>query len=173
MSQRNSAGASARSSSGSGTPELKPGKALDLLTEKVEKWAGNYRKLGEPERWEPDFEAKFARDAADLASRSSASARRFVARDWVLAIVLWGMIAAIVWVFSLFVMQLEGAWPIIFAVFAVLIAAVGIWQSYMEVTSEKRAADKLAKNEQWLLGVTRKTANRILTQRAAASGPSR
>lgn len=152
----------------SGQPELKPGKALDLLTEKVEKWAQSYRHLDEPDRWDTDFQAKFQDDAAALARRSTAEARRFEARDWFLAILLWALIGGIVWVFSFLVMQLEGTWPIIFGVFALLVAIVGIWQSYTETTSEKRAADKLAKSEQWLLGVTRKAANRILTQRAAA-----
>ncbi|GGA76704.1 hypothetical protein GCM10011490_29340 [Pseudoclavibacter endophyticus] len=157
-------------SAASREPELKPGKALDLLTEKVEKWATSYRRLDEPERWESDFEARFRREAAELARRSTAEARRFEARDWFLAVILWALIAVMVWLFSVFVMQLDGVWPLVFAAFAVLVGAVGVWQSYLEVTSEKRAAGKLAKNEQWLLGVTRKTANRLLSQRAAARG---
>ncbi|MGO2110972.1 MAG: hypothetical protein ACTH31_05110 [Pseudoclavibacter sp.] len=170
QSSRQSRGGAGRAA---GTPELKPGKALDLLTEKVENWAQSYRRLDEPERWGTDFESKFQRDAASLAGRCSQAARRFEGRDWGLAIALWLAIGVVVWVFSVFVMQLDGSWPIIFGVFAALIAAVGIWQSYVETTSEKRAADKLAKHEQWLLGVTRKNATKILTERAAARGAAR
>lgn len=154
----------------SGVPELKDGQALDRLTERVERWATSYKHLDDPARWDTDFQTKFEPDASDLARRATAEARPFAGRDWVLAIALWGVIGGIVWIFSTFVMALDGTWRVVFAIFAALLAAVGIWQSYLEVTSEKRVADKLAKKEQWLLGVTRKVANRILGERAAAKG---
>lgn len=159
-----------RSTTPVGVPELKDGQALDRLTERVEAWARSYSRLSERERWDADFADRFQAPAADLARRTTPAARRFGARDWVLAIAVWVFIAGAVYVFSFYVMQLDGVWPSIFAVFAVLIAAVGVWQSYLEVTSTKREADKLAKKEQWLLGVTRKTAHRILGERAAAKG---
>lgn len=162
MSQRHRASTNTTSN-----PEMKVGKALDLMIEKVEAWAKSYKWPDQPEKWEPAFEQKFQPEAQILARRSTATPRRFEAKDWVLGIVLWGIIAACVWVFSFFVMQLDEMWPWVFAAFAVLIAAVGIWQSYQEVTSEKRAADKLAKNEQWLLGVSRKTVARVMATRIA------
>ena len=153
-------------------PEMKDGQALDRLTEHVESWARSYRHLDDPDRWDGDFAAKFESEANDLARRSTPRARPFAARDWILAIVLWGLIAGTVWVFSYYVMQLDGTWPIVFAVFAVLIAAVGIWQSYLEVTSEKREADKLVKKQQWLLGVTRKVSHRVFAERHAKRASS-
>lgn len=153
-------------------PELKDGQALDRLTERVESWARSYRFLDDPDRWDTDFAAKFEREAGDLARRATPEPRPFAARDWLLALVLWGLIAGTVWVFSYYVMQLDGTWPIIFAVFAVMIAAVGIWQSYLEVTSEKRYTEKLAKKEQWLLGVSRKASHRIFAERQAKRASS-
>ena len=152
-----------------GVPELKDGEALDRLTKAVEQWAKRYRHADDPERWDADFAERFGTEAKDLARRSTAKARRFTVRDGVLAVIVWGLLAGVVFVFSTFVMQLDAAWQAVFAGFAVLIAAVGIWQSYLEVTSAKRAADKLAKKEQWLLGVTRKSMHRVLAERAAGS----
>lgn len=150
-----------------GGPELKDGQALDRLTESVEKWARSYNRLDDAERWDEDFRNRFASSAKTLARKSTPEARPFGVRDWVLAVVLWLAIGAFVFIGSILLMQLDGTWRIVFAVFAGLIALVGIWQSYLEVTSAKRAADKLAKKEEWLLAVSRKSMTRILNERLA------
>ncbi|KAB1656895.1 hypothetical protein F8O01_09635 [Pseudoclavibacter chungangensis] len=151
---------------------MKDGQALDRLTENVETWAKSYRHVDDEERWERDFLAKFDSQAADLARRSTASTRSFGARDWILAVVFWSFLAFVVFIGSVLLMQLEGTWRIVFAVFAALIAAVGIWQSYLEATSVKRHADKLEKKREWLLGVTRKVMTRTLVERRTARGRS-
>lgn len=153
-----------------GLPELKDGQALDRLTERAERWARSYRHADDVERRERDFAERFEGEAADLARRSTGAARPFEPRDWVVAIVLWCLIGAVVWLFSVFAMSLDDTWRIVFAIFAALIAAIGVWQSYLEVTSERRAADRLAKKERWLLGVSRKAAERIFAERAATRG---
>lgn len=150
-----------------GVPEFKDGQALDRLSTEVEQWARSYSRLRDESRWDDDFESRFQPRAADLARRSTPAARSFEARDWILGVAVWALLGALVFVFSVFAMQLDATWQLVFAGFAVLVAAVGLWQSYLEVTSVKRAADKLARKEQWLLGVTRKRARQVLEQRAA------
>lgn len=149
---------------------LRDGDALDRMTEGVEAWAASYRPSADESRWEADFERRFAPLAAELAERSTPEARPFRAGDWVLAIALWAAIAGAVFSFSLLLMRPEGLWVPIFGAVALGIAVVGIRQSRLELSSERRVAEKRAKKEQWLLGVTRKTMIRRLRERRAAEG---
>lgn len=151
------------------TERLSDGKALDRLTEQAEQWAKSYGGVSDESKWEPAFTSKFERVAASLARQCTEPARRFTARDWILGIILWLTIAAIIFVLSVFVLALETTWTIAFGIFAVLVAIVGLWQSYLETTSEKRAGTKLQKKEEWLMAVSKKAAMRILAARQAES----
>ncbi|WP_371029374.1 hypothetical protein [Pseudoclavibacter sp. JSM 162008] len=148
---------------------LKDGEAMDLLTDRAEHWAAQYRNLSDPDRWRADYDAHFAAPALQLAKRCTLGARKFGARDWILALVLWFLIGGTVFLASNFLMQLEPTWQIVFAVFAGLIAVVGIVQSYLETTSEKRATKRLAAKNEWLLNVSRKAAMATLNSRSGAS----
>ena len=150
-------------------PASKPmadGAALDQMTEAAEAWARKYRNLeGGEDDWRRDFDERHAARAEQLAEASTAPARPFAARDWILGIVLWLLIAAAVFVFSVLVMQLQGTWTIVFGVFALLIAGVGLWQSYAETSSATRAATRLEKKRSWLMDVSRKAAFDVLRGR--------
>ena len=146
------------------------GKALDEIIEASEKWARSYRRLEEPEEtWKADYEARQAGLIDRLAEQTTAPARPFQARDWILAIVLWLLIAMAVFVFSVVVMSLSGTWTIVFGVFALLIAAVGVVQSYRETTSGPRAAKRLAATRERIEGVGRRAALDLLRERAGAA----
>lgn len=147
---------------------LKDGEAMDMLTERAERWAAKYKQLSDPERWRSDYDEYFTAPALRLAERCTLAARAFGPKDWILAFVLWFLIGGTVFLASNFLMQLEPTWQIVFAVFAVLIAAVGIVQSYLETTSEKRAVKRLAAKHEWLLNVSRKAALATLSSRAGA-----
>lgn len=153
--------------SGRDAEPLRDGAALDRMTERVEAWAASYARLDDASRWDADFERKFQPLAAALAERATPPARRFQARDWALAIVLWTVISGAVFTFSVLVMRLEGAWLPVFGAVAVTIAIVGVRQSYLEVSSERRVTAKRARKEQWLLEVTRKIMRGKLRERAA------
>lgn len=150
---------------------LSDGKALDAMTTDAEAWARKYRPAaGGEEAWGRDFDARLGRRADELAAASTAPARRFRARDWVLAVLLWLVIGMAVFVFSVAVMQLSGTWTIIFGVFAILVAAVGLWQSWAETTSAARAEKRLAKKRRWLADVSRKSAFDIIRARQGEPG---
>lgn len=148
-------------------PTLKDGQALDRLTERTEEWARSYGRIRDESRWADDFDARFAKQADSFAEQCTPAARRFTARDWILAIVLWAMIAMIVFVGAVVLLSLQGTTTLVFLAFAVLVGVVGLWQTYLETTSEARAAKKLEKKREWLYSVSRKAAMSILQQRAA------
>ncbi|WP_068492926.1 hypothetical protein [Pseudoclavibacter helvolus] len=148
---------------------LKDGEAMDLLTDRAERWAGKYKNLSDPERWRSDYDEHFTAPALQLAKRCTLEARPFGAKDWILAFVLWFLIGGTVFLASNFLMQLEPTWQIVFAIFAALIAVVGIVQSYLETTSEKRAAKRLSAKHEWLLNVSRKAALATLNSRSGAA----
>ncbi|PPG04265.1 hypothetical protein C5E06_05590 [Pseudoclavibacter sp. RFBI5] len=148
---------------------LKDGEAMDMLTDRAERWAAKYKNLSDSERWRSDYDEHFDAPALQLAKRCTLEARPFGVKDWILALVLWFLIGGTVFLASNFLMQLEPTWQIVFAVFAVLIAVVGIMQSYLETTSERRAAKRLAGKKDWLLSVSRKAAMATLSSRAGAT----
>lgn len=149
------------------------GKALDEMTEAAEAWA---RKAKLPEggedAWRRAFDERLGGRADQLAAKSTQPARPFEPRDWILALILWLLIGMAVFVFSVFVMQLQGTWTIVFGAFAILLAGVGIWQSWSETTSERRAAQRLEKKRAWLMDVSRKAAFDILRGRSAGGSGS-
>ncbi|WP_066081273.1 hypothetical protein [Pseudoclavibacter albus] len=146
---------------------LSDGQAFDRMIEQSEKWAKRTSIPKDESSWRSHFTTSNAALLDELTSRSTASARRFTAKDWILGIVLWIIIAMTVFVLSVFLMQLSGTTTIIFGVFAILIAIVGFWQSYQETSSERRAERRMERKRAQLVEIGWKRAERILTDRAA------
>lgn len=143
---------------------LSDGKALDLATDQAERWARTFR----ADR--SDSPSQAAHDALDerareLADRTVPPVRAFTGRDWVLGVVLWLCIGAIVFVGSVALLGLSGQTTIWFALFALGLAVVGLWQSYAETTSVPRHERKVARKREWLVGATHKAAMKALERK--------
>ena len=74
-------------------PLMKDGQALDRLMDRAERWAASYPKVGDRDAWDADYDAKFRREAEQLAQQSTLPAREFRTKDWILAVLLWLIIA--------------------------------------------------------------------------------
>lgn len=156
-----------RSDGRAGAPILKDGEALDRLLDRTERWAASYAHVGDESRWEADFDAKFRKEAETLAAQSTPRARAFGIVDWLMAVLLWLIIAGVVLGGSVLLMRPDpfGFW--LFVAAAVLIFAIGVGYVYYDTTNPKRAERKLADKEAWLLGATKKRAFATLRERAA------
>lgn len=141
---------------------LKDGEAVDRLGDRVERWARKYKQPENSESFAADFDAKFRREAEQLATQCTPGARKFGLKEWLIAVPLWMFLGAIVFLLSITVMQPEGAWIWVFAAVAVLIMILGIGYVYFDTTSEKRAEKRYADKVEWLLNVTRRTATDTL-----------
>ena len=152
-------------------PQLKDGEAMDRLIDRTERWARSYPNLTADEaKWETDFDAKFRREAEQLAAQSTPKARPFVLVDWIMAVLLWLIIAGIVLGGSILLMRPEPLWFWIFVGVAVAIAVIGIAYVRYDTTSPARAERKLEQKTEWLLGATKRRALADLRDRAAQRG---
>lgn len=140
-----------------------------MLTDRAERWAGKYKNLSDPERWRSDYDEHFTAPALQLAKRCTLEARPFGAKDLILAACALVPHRRHGLPRLELLMRLEPTWQIVFAIFAALIAVVGIVQSYLETTSEKRAAKRLSAKHEWLLNVSRKAALATLNSRSGAA----
>ncbi|KAB1642676.1 hypothetical protein [Gulosibacter chungangensis] len=148
--------------SASGVPLMKDGEAVDRLSDRVERWAKKFQRANDEEGFLEGFEAKFRPEAEELARQCTPPARPFGLKEWIIAVPLWLILGAIVFVLSLLVMQPTGIWLWLFAAVGVLIAIIGIGYVYFDTTSEKRAAKRLADKTEWLLGVARRTGTDLI-----------
>ena len=150
-------------------PTLKDGEAMDRLLDRTERWAKAYSHLDAGEhRWEADFDAKFRREAEQLAAECTPKARSFVVADWIMAVLLWLIIGGIVLGGSILLMRPDPFWFWVFVGVAVAIAAIGIGYVRYDTTSPARAERKLAQKTEWLVGATKRRALADLRERYAA-----
>lgn len=148
-------------------PALKDGEALDRMLDRTERWAKSYAHPADLDRAATDFDAKFRREAEQLASQSTPRARKFGLADWLMAVMLWLIIAGIVLGGSVLLMQPDMGQFWIFVAAAVVIFVVGLAYVYFDTTSPKRAERKLADKVEWLLGAAKKRSFATLAERAA------
>lgn len=146
------------------TPTLSSGKALDKLTEQAERWASGYRGY-EPEKFERDFDAKFGPEADRLAEQSTLAARGFTRKDWLMAVLLWLIIAGGTLTLSILLMQPDVLWFWVFVGVAIAIFVIGLSIVYWDTTSETRAAKRLRDQRTWLLQSARRAAERVVRSR--------
>lgn len=146
------------SNAGSGVPQLKDGEAVDRLGDRVERWAKKYPKQDDETAFLADFDAKFRPEAEKLAAQCTPGARPFGLKEWIIAVPLWLILGAGVFVVSLLLMEPQGAWLWLFAAVAALIVVIGILYVYVDTTSERRAQKRYADKVEWLLNVSRRTA---------------
>lgn len=150
-------------------PPLKDGQALDRLIDRTERWAASYPHIAaDRSRWQTDYEAKFRREAEQLATQSTAPARAFGPKDWILAVLLWLIISGGVLAMSILLMRPDPLWFWVFVGVAVAIFIIGVGFVYYDTTTPARADKRLAEKEEWLLSAARKPAFAKLEQRAAA-----
>ena len=149
-------------------PQLKDGEALDRLVDRTERWAASYPHIADPSRWDGDYEAKFRREAEQLATQSTAPAREFGVKDWILAVLLWLIMGGGVLALSILLMQPDQFWFWVFVGTAVGIFVIGVAYVYVDTTSPKRAEQRRRNKIEWLLGAARKPAYATLETRAAA-----
>lgn len=145
---------------------MSAGQAFDRIIEVSEAWAKRTSIPRERSDWRNHYVTSNAASLDELSERSSASARAFTAKDWILGIMLWIIIAMTVFVLSVFLMQLSGTTTIIFGVFSLFIAVIGFWQSYQETCSEQRASRRRERKRAQLAEIGFKRAERILNGRA-------
>lgn len=149
-------------------PKLKDGEALDRLVDRTERWAKGYPHIAADEdRWTADFESRFRRDAEQLAVDCTPKARTFTVVDWVMAVLVWLIIAGIVLGGSILLMQPGPVWFWMFVGVAVAIAVIGILYVRYDTTSPVRAEAKYQQKVEWLLGASKRRAFAILRERAA------
>lgn len=142
------------------SPTLSSGKALDTLTEQAERWASGYRGY-EPAKFQRDFDAKFEPVAERLAEQSTLGARGLQRKDWIMAVLLWLIIAGGTLALSILLMQPDRLWFWVFVGVAVAIFVIGLGTVYWDTTSEARAAKRLRDQRSWLLQSARRAAERV------------
>lgn len=151
-------------------PELKDGEAADRFAAQVERWARGYRNLDDEAQLRNDYGAKFRPEAERLATACTAPARVFEARDWVLAVLLWAIIAGGVLLGSILLMKPEPLWFWVFVGVAVAIFGIGLALVYRDTTSEKRAQQRLREKTNWLIGLGLRAAEKVVRERRAKRG---
>ena len=155
-------------------PTLKDGEALDRLVDRAERWAKTYRRIDDDEsQWEADYEAKFRPEAERLAAECTPRARAFAAVDWIMAVLVWLLVAGIVLGGSILLIRPSATWFWIFVGVAALIAVIGIGYVHYDTTSPARAEAKLEQKTEWLLGAAKRRAFADLRDRASERGGER
>lgn len=152
---------------GAAAPMLKDGQALDRLSEQAERWGRSYKHVDDETKLRSDFDAKFRRDAEQLAARCTPPARPFGPKDWLLAVLLWLIIGGGVLAASIFLMQPDMFWFSVFVAVAIAIFVIGIGYVYYDTTNEKRAAKRLHDKTEWLLGASLRAAESAVRERRA------
>lgn len=150
---------------GAAAPQLKDGQALDRLSEQAERWARGYKHIDDETKLRADFDAKFRHEAGQLAARCTQPARRFGVKDWILAVLLWLIIAAGVLMASIFLMQPDMTWFWIFVAVAIVIFVLGVALVYRDTTSTARAEKRLHDKTEWLLGASLRAAESVVRER--------
>ncbi|MFD2757200.1 Asp23/Gls24 family envelope stress response protein [Gulosibacter faecalis] len=149
-------------------PPLKDGQALDKLSALAERWARSYREVDDETKLRADYDARFRRDAEQLAAQCTAPAREFSVRDWILAVLLWLIIAGVVLLGSMLLMPPPTAgWFWGYAGVAVVIFGLGLGLVYRDTTSEPRAEKRLREKTEWLLGASLRAAESVVRERRA------
>lgn len=143
---------------------LSSGKALDALIASAERWASGYRGY-ESEKFERDFVAKFDGEATRLAEQATLGAREFTRKDWILAILLWLIIAGGTLALSILLMQPDRLWFWVFVGVAVAIFAIGVGVVYWDATSPARAEKRRNDMRTWLLQNAQRAAERLVRDR--------
>lgn len=159
-----------RGNASGGIPPLKDGEAVDRLGDRAERWAKKYPMPKDDASFRTDFDAKFRPEAEKLAVQCTPGARPFGLKEWIIAVPLWLVLGAGVFLLSNLVMQLQGVWVWIFAAVAALIAVIGIGYVYFDTTSEKRAQKRYADKVEWLLNVARRTASDAMRGNTTTKG---
>ncbi|MFD2674774.1 hypothetical protein [Gulosibacter bifidus] len=147
-----------------GGVQMSRGQALDTMIEKAERWANGYRGY-EPAKFERDFVAKFSDEAERLAERSTLGTREFGKKDWLLAVLLWCIIAGGTLTLSILLMQPNQTWFWVFVGVAVAIFAIGLGTVYWDTTNPKRAEKRRKDQRTWLLQTAQRAAERIASRR--------
>lgn len=151
-------------------PTLKDGQALDRLSDKAERWAKKQPAIEDREAFRAEFDARFRPEAESLADQCTLGARPFGVKEWILAVPLWLILAGGVFLLSWVFMQPEGVWLWVFATVAALIFVLGFGAVYVDTTSERRARKRYDDKVEWLLGISRRTAEDVLNKRSGAKG---
>lgn len=148
---------------------LRDGEAMDQMLTESDRWAKRYKITGDEHDWVAAFDAHHEPIATRLAMQSTQEARPFTARDWVLAAFVWVLMGMIVFAGSVILMNLQGTLTIIFGVFAVLVAIVGLIATYFETASPARAERRFQRKREWLMRTSRNSAIDIVRSRASAA----
>lgn len=150
------------------TPILKDGAALDRLSDAVERWAKKYPHPEDQDARHTAYREKFLPQAHKLAAQCTPGPRSFTGKDWILAVLLWLIIAGAVLALSVLFMQPAGGWFWFFVAVAVVIFVAGIATVWFETASPARARAKYASKVEWLLGAAERTGNSILNERSGS-----
>lgn len=152
---------------GAAAPQLKDGQALDRLSDQAERWGRGYKHIDDETKLRADFDAKFRREAEQLARQCTQPARPFGVKDWILAVLLWLIIAGGVLAASIFLMQPDQLWFWVFVAVAAVIFVLGVALVYRDTVSEPRAEKRLKDKTEWLLGASLRAAESVVRERRA------
>lgn len=149
-------------------PTLKDGAALDQLSDSVERWAKKYPHPEDREARHSAYREKFLPQAQRLAAQCTAGPRPFTGKDWILAVLLWLIVAGTVLALSVLMMQPAGGWFWFFVAVAVVIFVAGLVTVKIETSSPARARAKYASKIEWLLAAAERTGTSVMNARTGA-----